>query len=153
VSKIFKRDSDYSVQAFYRTDYAYLPKNDTEERIVKRLTRYGIKDHQIIILFNKLDLPRLILLMQEVQLKRKNKDITSPYKYISSYVLSNYDINLMEDDPVNTMMFTHSLQYYVGWLAKNNLQWTYINVYARRDPSRGLLTRIYHDQPIPKFIN
>ena len=63
-----------------------------------------------------------------------------------------FGINFNQDTKTNTMKYVHDLKEYARWLDKNNISWTYINVYARRDRSKQL-GRIYADQPIPKRIN
>ena len=152
MATLIKRDNDYTVQVYLRPNNIYIPKDDIEERIVKRLARYKIKDHQIHMIFENLSLPDIMLMMNEVHLKLKNGDINSPFMFLVNYLKTNHSINIMEDIKVNTMKYVHNFQVFARWLRMNNIEWTYINVYTRRDRTNRL-GRIYYDEPIPQRLD
>lgn len=47
---------------------------------------------------------------------------------------------------VNTMVYVHSISSYVKYLEKKRIEWSVINVYARR--TRRFLKRFYKDRDI-----
>ncbi len=154
MSELLKNKNDYTTVAFFKDTSPYIPKNDAETKALDLLKSLKFKDHHIRILLeaDSLPLSQLLLEIEEAKLKADLDHAIRPGKHLADVMRQKFGINFNQDTKTNTMKYVHDLKEYARWLDKNNISWTYINVYARRDRSKQL-GRIYADQPIPKRIN
>lgn len=154
MAEILKNKNDYTTVAYFKDTSAFIPSNETQSRIADELKKLRFKDHHIRIMFEHpgLSLTQIKLEIQEAKLKSSIEPGVTPGKELANVMREKFGVNFNQDIKTNTMKYVHDLRVYASYLDENRIQWTYFNVYARRDRNIKL-GRIYADQPIPKRIN
>ncbi len=140
----------YNIIAHYRDMTPHKPKNEMEGDIVKSLVKMGFETDEVRILFEKLKSGKLLLELENIQFSSQLKHRESSYEKLMKIINDKYHIDFKNDVVTNRMKKVENLRQYVNYLKKNNINWTYLEIF---DSNTNLqIGSIYSDEPIPKRL-
>ncbi len=140
--------SSYIIVAHYQNHDPFVAKREMDKDMVQKLEEMGFKPFQIRIMFERFRPGKLMLEIENVLLSSQIHQATSSYDRMYRALTTKYQVDFTNDEVVHKVKGVKDLQKYVGFLKKNKIKWTYLNVYD--GTSKVKIGSLFVDEPIPK---
>lgn len=152
MDNLLKNKNDYTVKAFHRDNTPYYPKSEVEKSLVQKLTALKFKPNHIRVIFESVPAAQIILEIEEVKMESRIDPNLRPGATLAEIFKNKFNVQFQSDTFLNHMEYVHNLKKHGEWLSQNYPNWTYMNVYARRDKN-SFLGRYYAGDSIPRSVS